>query len=90
MRRVVWTREARANLEAIRTYIGEFNPLAAQRIAVRLIIAAESLAGMPDRGRRVRGALRELVVVRPYIIRYDVEYDAIQIRRIRHGAQLPD
>jgi len=30
MRAVIWSGEARNNLAAIRRYIGEFNPLAAQ------------------------------------------------------------
>jgi toxin ParE1/3/4 len=89
VRRVVWTREARVNLEAIRDYIGQFNPLAANRIAVRLISTVESLVDAPHRGRPA-GACRELVVVRPYIIRYRVTDDTIDVLRIRHGAMKPD
>jgi plasmid stabilization system protein ParE len=41
--RIVWTETARRDLERIRDYIGQFAPLAAQRFAVRLVVAAESL-----------------------------------------------
>jgi plasmid stabilization system protein ParE len=33
MARVVWTREALGNLELIRAYIQQFDPVAAQRMA---------------------------------------------------------
>jgi plasmid stabilization system protein ParE len=54
MRRVIWTTEATGNLTDIRAYIGSFNPLAAQRFALRLWNAAESLAEHPERGRMIR------------------------------------
>lgn len=69
MRRVIWTDEARANLLAIRTYIAQFSPLAAQRFFLRLVTAAEDLAENPDRGRNVGKGRRELAVIRPYLIR---------------------
>jgi plasmid stabilization system protein ParE len=78
---VVWTKRALADLMAIREYIGQFSPLAAQRIAARLRSAAESLAEHPERGRLATATLRELVVVPPY-------EDAVRIVRIRHAAQL--
>jgi toxin ParE1/3/4 len=86
---VVWTRRALADLEAIRSYIGLFKPLAAQRMALRLRNAGESLAQFPERGRAKRD-LRELVVVRPYVIRYRVTAERVEIVTIRHGAQEPD
>ena len=86
---VVWTRRALADLEAIRSYIGLFKPLAAQRMALRLRNAGESLAHFPERGRAKRD-LRELVVVRPYIIRYRITAERVEIIAIRHGAQAPD
>lgn len=67
---VVWTWRALADLTAIRDYIDQFSPLAAQRMAVRLKAAADSLAENPKRGRLATATLRELVVVPPYVIRY--------------------
>jgi len=36
------------------------------------------------------GEVRELVAIRPYIVRYRITADAVQIVRIKHGAQRPD
>jgi len=90
VRRVVWSEEARENLVAIRSYIEGFNPLAAQRLATRLVIAAESLVDLPDRGRQVRPGVRELVAVSPYLIRYSVTVSEVRIIKIRHTAQRPE
>ena len=89
MAQVVWTDEALANLDAMQTYIEQFNPLAAQQMAVRLITAGNSLAEMPDRGRGVGRKQRELTTVHPYLIRYRVVEDMIVVLRIRHGARRP-
>ena len=88
MAQVVWTFRALADLAAIRDYIGQFSPLAAQRMALRLRAAAESLADHPERGRLATATLRELVVVPPYVIRYYVGDDVVNIIRIRHAARL--
>ena len=90
VRRIDWGAEARANLSAVRAYIGQFKPLAAQKLAARLVAAAESLADFPERGRRVGDNTRELTVIRPYVIRYRIEDDRVLILRIRHGARRPD
>jgi plasmid stabilization system protein ParE len=90
VRRVIWTDEARANLLAIRSYIAQFSPLAAQRFSLKLVAAAEDLAENPDRGRSVGNGRRELALIRPYLIRYRVEADDVFILRIRHAARRPD
>ena len=87
MRRVVWTDEAVANLEAIQSYIEMFNAPAAARLAERLIATAESLRVSADRGRPIRAGLREVVVIYPYLIRYRATEDTVFITRIRHGAR---
>jgi toxin ParE1/3/4 len=87
---VVWTRRALAELRAIRTYIAQFNPLAAERLARRLAAAARSLETAPDRGRSIPGGRRELVVIRPYLIRYAYSENQVVIHELRHGAQEPD
>jgi toxin ParE1/3/4 len=90
VRRVIWTGEARSNLAAIRGYIAEFSPLAAQRFALKLVAAAEELTENPNRGRTVGHGQRELLLIRPYVIRYRVEAEAVFILRIRHMARRPD
>jgi plasmid stabilization system protein ParE len=84
---VTWTARALADLNAIQAHIQQFRPLAAQRMALRLKLAAASLAENPDRGRQV-GWLRELATVPPYLIRYRIVAMQVQIIRIKHGAQL--
>jgi len=59
------------------------------RLADRLKRAAESLSEHPYRGRPV-GGLRELVAIPPYIIRYQVGVDTVEIVRIKHAAQAND
>jgi toxin ParE1/3/4 len=72
---------------SIRSYIDQFNPLAAQRMAARLHAAAEGLADMPERGRPVRGGRPELAIVPPYLILYRVREDMVEILTVRHGAR---
>lgn len=64
-------------------------PIAAQRMAARLIQAGEALADFPERGRPARRGLRELAVIYPYLIRYRIMGERVQIVRIKHGAQDP-
>ncbi|MBU1376695.1 MAG: type II toxin-antitoxin system RelE/ParE family toxin [Alphaproteobacteria bacterium] len=85
--RIEWSPRSRGDLEAIRAYVEQHAPLAALRLAAALVETAESLAAHPHRGRTVYGPVRELVVVRPYLIRYRITPDAVQIMRIKHGAR---
>ncbi len=87
MRRIEWTDDAVANLDAIADYISAFNPAAAQRLAARLIALADSLADFPERGRDAGEGRRELTIVWPYVLRYRVEAERVIILRIRHGAR---
>ncbi|HVY34275.1 MAG TPA: type II toxin-antitoxin system RelE/ParE family toxin [Caulobacteraceae bacterium] len=89
MAQVVWTKPALVSLEAIRAYIQQFSPLAAQRMALRLIAAGMSLADNPERGRTIGQDRRELVTVPPYLIRYRIRGGTVEILAIRHGAQRP-
>jgi addiction module RelE/StbE family toxin len=86
---VVWTRRALADLTAIHAYVQQFAPLAAQRLALRLRGVADSLGEQPERGRSVGSGRREIVTVRPYLIRYRIVRDQVQILTIRHGARWP-
>lgn len=87
MRDIVWTDEAVAHLEAIVAYTTAFNPTAADRLGRRLIEAANSLAEFPDRGREATGGMREMTIVWPYVLRYQVEAERVVILRVRHGAR---
>jgi plasmid stabilization system protein ParE len=84
---VRWAPAARRDLARIRSYIAEFNPWAASRIAVRILAAADSLEHLPRRGRPgIEPGTRELVGVAPYVIVYQIT-DHVEIARIWHAAQ---
>jgi toxin ParE1/3/4 len=89
MRRVVWSPTAIRDLEKIRAYVARFSPVAAARMTSDLHAAGETLAAHADRGRAVPGGKRELVTLRPYLIRYRVTTDEVRIIRIRHAARRP-
>lgn len=89
MVRVVWTRRALADLIGIHEYVAEFNPLAAQRLALRLMNAGDSLDLFPERGRPIGSGRRELLSVKPYVIRYRIRHGDVEITSVRHGARKP-
>jgi toxin ParE1/3/4 len=87
--RIVWRRQALADLAALQAYIAKDDPQAAKRIAQRIVGAVEGLASLPSIGRpgRVEGT-RELVVARtPYIVPYRLKADEAQILRVYHAAR---
>lgn len=90
MAKVVWSQRAISDLIDIRAYIGEERPLAAQRMAERLLQAGESLAKFPERGRLAKRGLREWTLIYPYVLRYRVRKGVVEIVRIKHGAERPD
>ena len=90
LREVIWSDTALDDLDSIEVYISETAPIAAARLAMRLVAAARSLAAHAERGRAVGDNLRELIVVSPYVIRYLIEPEAVRIVRIRHAARRPD
>jgi len=89
MRRLIWSPDALNDLIDIQQYLSGFNPAAAARFFIRLKAAGESLADYPDRGRPIGRGRRELVIVRPYIIRYVVLSDEVRIMTVRHSAMKP-
>jgi toxin ParE1/3/4 len=86
---VTWSLLARKDLEALRTYIANDNPAAAERIAGRISAASDRLVRYPQLGRPGRQpGTRELVVARtPYILIYLMIEDRVQIVRVLHGAR---
>ena len=90
LHRIIWTLRAQRDLTEIRAYISQFAPLAAQRLAQRLVAAAESLAEHPLQGRALSRRRRELAALPPYLIRYTVNDLTAEIITIRHGAREPE
>ena len=87
---ILWSPEALEDLSSLREYIAQDDPVAARRIALRIIRAAEELLrANPELGRsgRVSGT-RELVVGKtPYIVPYRVRDNSLQILRVYHSSQ---
>ncbi|WP_315764807.1 type II toxin-antitoxin system RelE/ParE family toxin [Sphingomonas sp. Y38-1Y] len=90
MAKVVWLRPAIVEIDQIAAYVRVFDPTAAERLAASLYALGESLSEFPNRGRPASNGARELVTLRPYIIRYLVLGDEVLILRVRHGARRPD
>jgi toxin ParE1/3/4 len=86
----IWSPEAIADLSALRAYIAQDDPAAAQRVALHIIRNVETLLpSSPEMGRpgRVPGT-RELVIPRtPYIVPYRLVGNTIQVLRVFHSAR---
>lgn len=83
-----WLEDAIHDLQALREYIAQDNPIAANRVAKRILNAVKVLSEQPGIGRHGRiPNTRELVVSgTPYIIPYQVKNNRIEILRVFHGA----
>lgn len=90
MRPVVWSRRAGRNLVAIRRYIGQFNPEAANGTAKRILQVVRTISEHPQIGRSGRdGRTREFPVPgTPYVIVYMVQDATLEIIAVLHGAQI--
>jgi toxin ParE1/3/4 len=86
----IWSPEAIDDLAALRAFIAEDDPKAAQRVALRIIESVEKLlSGNPAMGRlgRVPGT-RELVIPKtPFIVPYRFAGGTLQILRVYHSAR---
>jgi toxin ParE1/3/4 len=87
---VEWRPSALADRDAIISYLEPLNPHAASNLLRALVLAGDSLALFPLRGRLgLAAGTRELMAVWPYLIVYEVnaEADRVVILRVWHGAQ---
>jgi toxin ParE1/3/4 len=87
--RVVWAPSALRDITDIYNYVASQNSHAASSLIDALRNAGDSLASFPHRGRAVGDSLRELTVVYPYIIRYEIVGNDVTILRVRHGMRRP-
>jgi toxin ParE1/3/4 len=87
---LIWSPQAIADLVALRAYIEQDDPAAAQRVSLHIIHNVETLLpNSPEMGRpgRVSGT-RELVIPRtPFIVPYRLVGNTIQLLRIYHSAR---
>ena len=87
--KINWSALASRDADGIWLYIAMDNPDAADRAIARFHQALTLAAEQPRIGRRSRsGQTREMIVAgTPYIIIYDVTKEAIEVRRVIHGAR---
>ncbi len=87
--KVVWTRPAKRDLEAIGDYIARDNAKAAAQVVIRVLDQAELLTQHPHAGRagRIAGT-RELVVTNtPFVLPYRVREDCVEILSVFHSSR---
>jgi toxin ParE1/3/4 len=87
---IVWSPQALDDLESLRAYIAKDSPIAAARIALRIVDGVETvLSENPELGRQGRVAgTRELAIARtPYIVPYRVRGKTVEVLRVYHGAR---
>ena len=90
--KIVWSQQARDDLQAIVLFIAQDNPTVAESFGYQLMSKVDLLMQFPLAGRAVPEAndetLRE-IVFRPYRIIYKVmtEKQIIGIVRVWHGAR---
>ncbi len=91
MRRIVWTRRAIEDTQAIKTFIEQDSPHAAGLVVQRIIAAVEQLPVFPECGRIVpeyqEPTVREIIRP-PYRIVYRLRPEEIHIITIHHAARL--
>jgi toxin ParE1/3/4 len=88
--RVIWSPAALNEVDRILAYLLNFNPRAAEDVALALLETGNGLVNFPYRGRAVRGKeVREVICEYPYIIRYRITGDTVRILRVRHMARRP-
>ena len=87
--KVRYTLPARADLEEIYTYISEHNPLAAERVKLRIKSDVGKLADLPFIGQQsdFPGIRTRKVRRYRYRIFYTVRDGEVLILHIRHGAR---
>ena len=86
---VIWSEDAVRDLRAVRDYISEFNPTAAENTAQRILDSVELLLSFPGMGRAGRKPhTRELVIPgTPYLVPYAVTDERVEIIAVIHGAR---
>lgn len=87
--RVVWLDRALDDIEAIRSYIADDNPIAARGVFGLIQFHVGQLGLHPHIGRPGRAeSTRELIVSgTPYVVPYRVSNDKIEILAVIHGAR---
>lgn len=87
--RIVRRPLAQADMDAIWSYVAEWDHAAADRIIDRITQATDRLVDYPRSGRLHPDIGKDWrsVSARPYVIFYQLARDRIEILRVMHGAQ---
>jgi toxin ParE1/3/4 len=86
---IIWRASALNDLEAVREFTAQDNPLAAARVPTAIRDAVDRLGRHPSLGRagRVDGT-RELIIANaPYIVAYRVVENQIRILAVIHTSR---
>jgi toxin ParE1/3/4 len=88
-REIVWSPLARARLQEIRAYVARDKPVAAERLAIRIVAVTEALRDHPYLGHvGTESGVRELIIGgTPYVLLYRVQGKKVTIHTIWHAAQ---
>jgi toxin ParE1/3/4 len=86
---IVWSPLARVRLQEIRAYAAKDKPVAAERLAIRIVAVIEALRAHPYLGHAgTEPGVRELVIGgTPYVVLYRVRAKRVIIQTIWHAAQ---
>jgi toxin ParE1/3/4 len=86
---IAWSPLARARLQEIRAYIAKDKPVAAERLAIRIVAVVEALREHPYLGYTgTEPGVRELIIGgTPYVVLYRVRGKKVTIQTIWHAAQ---
>ena len=86
---IIWSPLAQTRLREIQAYVATDKPLAAERLAMRIVAVIEALRNHPHLGRVGAGpGVRELVIGgTPYVVMYRVQARQVTINTIVHGTQ---
>lgn len=89
---LIWSRRALRRLREIRQYTAADKPVAAERLAARIVSVVSALRLQPNLGRAgSEPRVRELVIGgTPYIVIYRVSSRRVTVLTIWHGAQRKD
>jgi addiction module RelE/StbE family toxin len=89
--KVVFTKPALAELDAIAAYLSERNPAAAASVVAHIERIATQLSRFPLMGHpKYKPGVRMIPLRRyPYLIFYAVETDEVRVLSIRHAARRP-
>jgi toxin ParE1/3/4 len=86
---IVWSPLARARLQEIRAYVAKDKPVAAERLAIRIVAVVEALRNYPYLGHTgTESGVRELIIGgTPHVVLYRVRGKRVTIQTIWHSAQ---